>query len=199
MWFLRRSASNRGEAMASPKPKTRAETAMTDVDATATMPAADATSETPTATSPVRAADVAKYLLRKSEGGMEQLKLQKLLYFCQAGSLAWLHRPLFDDPIEAWASGPVVVSLWRNHRYEGFIREIPEGGELWSEDARTIADAIYDHYGQLPPEVLTDLTREQPWLEARNKDSVAEPGRVLIEPSAMESFYRAKWAPAAAS
>jgi uncharacterized phage-associated protein len=197
MWFLRRSASHHGEAMASPNPKTnRTETAMMNLDAPATATAPPQPSAT---VAPVRAADVAKYLVKKSEGGMEQLKLQKLLYFCQAGSLAWLRRVLFDDPIEAWASGPVVVSLWRNHRYEGFIRDVTEGRDLEDEDARTIADSIYAHYGHLAPEVLTDLTHEQPWIEARKKVSVGEPGRVLIEPSAIESFYREKWPQAAAS
>lgn len=56
--------------------------------------------------------DVAQYVLEQS-GKMTTIKLQKLVYYCQAWSLVWTESPLFDDRIEAWANGPVVPSLYR--------------------------------------------------------------------------------------
>ncbi|WP_429820290.1 Panacea domain-containing protein [Ensifer sp. B1-9] len=63
----------------------------------------------------MNANDVAKYILR-IKGPMSAMKLQKLVYYCQAWSLVWDDRPMFDDRIEAWANGPVCVNLYNSHR-----------------------------------------------------------------------------------
>ena len=44
------------------------------------------------------------------------MKLQKLLYYCQAWALVWDDKPLFKEKIEAWISGPVVRTLYNTHR-----------------------------------------------------------------------------------
>lgn len=54
--------------------------------------------------------DVADYILAE-QGAMATMKLQKLVYYCQGWHLAWDGEPLFDERIEAWASGPVVPAL----------------------------------------------------------------------------------------
>lgn len=51
--------------------------------------------------------DVAEYILEQ-HGEMTSMKLQKLVYYCQAWHLAWSDEPLFRESIEAWANGPVV-------------------------------------------------------------------------------------------
>ena len=45
--------------------------------------------------------DVAAYILKK-QGPMTAMKLQKLVYYCQAWSLVWQSKPLFPNDIEAW-------------------------------------------------------------------------------------------------
>ncbi|MBQ1165829.1 DUF4065 domain-containing protein, partial [Streptomyces sp. A73] len=55
--------------------------------------------------------DVAAYILHK-EAPMSALKLQKLCYFASGYHLAWEGRPLFREPFEAWANGPVVYDLY---------------------------------------------------------------------------------------
>ena len=62
-----------------------------------------------------RAVDVAEYILAQ-QGEMSAMKLHRLVYYCQAWHLAWSGRPLFDDEIQAWANGPVVVSLYELHK-----------------------------------------------------------------------------------
>ncbi|WP_307850044.1 MULTISPECIES: type II toxin-antitoxin system antitoxin SocA domain-containing protein [unclassified Saccharopolyspora] len=42
---------------------------------------------------------------------MTAMKLQKLVYYSQAWHLVWDERPLFDEPVQAWANGPVVPDL----------------------------------------------------------------------------------------
>ena len=59
--------------------------------------------------------DVANYILTKC-GTMTTMKLQKLVYYCQAWSLAWDDKPLFSEDFEAWANGPVCKKLYNIHR-----------------------------------------------------------------------------------
>ena len=59
--------------------------------------------------------DVAAYVLREA-GAMSTVKLHKLVYYSQAWHLVWDEEPLFVEPIEAWANGPVVRALYDHHR-----------------------------------------------------------------------------------
>ena len=59
--------------------------------------------------------DVAAFILREKDT-MPAMKLQKLAYYCQAWSLIWDEQALFEEPIEAWANGPVVRELYEAHR-----------------------------------------------------------------------------------
>ena len=59
--------------------------------------------------------DVAKYIydfyLETTNEKIDELKLQKLLYFCQREKLALLNETLFDDAMEGWVHGPVSVEV----------------------------------------------------------------------------------------
>lgn len=118
--------------------------------------------------------DVAKYILQK-QGEMTTMKLQKLVYYCQAWSLVWDSESLFNDHIEAWASGPVVPSLYNVHRGEFLINELPIGStkSLTRKQKETIK-AVLGAYGSKPAQWLADLTHmEKPWVDAREG---CEPG-----------------------
>ncbi len=58
--------------------------------------------------------DVARYVLDRH--AMTAMKMQKLVYYAQAWTLARTGEPLFDEPIEAWVNGPVVRALYDQHR-----------------------------------------------------------------------------------
>ena len=62
--------------------------------------------------------DVAMYILQKT-GPLSTMKLQKLVYYAQAWSTVWddpPDSPLFEEPVQAWAFGPVVPVLYEAHR-----------------------------------------------------------------------------------
>ena len=141
------------------------------------------------------AASVARYLVEKTNGmGMAQLNVQKLLYYCQAASLAWTKRRMFGERIEAWINGPVVVPFWENHRYEGWIKSVPEGAALEDPLARQIADKVFDRYGHLAPGELVELThREPPWRNARTAYAPNERGKKEIKAADMLSYYVQNW------
>ena len=118
--------------------------------------------------------DVARYVLYQ-KGPMTTMKLQKLVYYCQAWSLVWDDEPLFEQKIEAWASGPVVRELYDVHKGKFIITDIPMGdiSNLEPEEKETI-DAVLESYADKSAQWLADLTHmEKPWIDAREG---CEPG-----------------------
>ena len=54
----------------------------------------------------VKITTLAGYIL-KHFGPMSHLKLQKILFYCQAYHLAYFDKALFNEDFEAWVHGPV--------------------------------------------------------------------------------------------
>ena len=140
---------------------------------------------------PVSAIDVAGYILQQS-GEMTTMKLQKLVYYCQAWSLVWDEAPLFSEPIEAWANGPVVKALFDCHcdRFTitcSCLRANPE--KLSDLQKETIA-SVLEFYGDKNSQWLTDLTHmEEPWKQARVGLEPGERGEREITPASMANYY----------
>jgi uncharacterized phage-associated protein len=132
---------------------------------------------------PVNASDVVAYILTRL-GPTQQLKLQKILFYCQAWRLAYANVPLFNDPIEARAAGPVVSSVWRNHQYEYMVESEPTGNaRTLTPEQQDAVDSVLDRYAHYSAIELSRLTRaEDPWRRARDN------GR-RISLDAMRSYY----------
>ncbi len=138
----------------------------------------------------VSVCDAANYLL-SSLGPVTSMKLQKLMYYCQAWSLVWDEAPLFNEEIQAWANGPVIPALFDKHRGQFRVQSI-SGGDVnkLSETQRETIDAVIEYYGQKSSQYLVDLThRESPWLEARAglPDNIR--GRSEITLDEMANYY----------
>ena len=140
----------------------------------------------------VSSLDVAAYILKK-RGEMTAMKLQKLVYYCQAWSLVWDERPLFRDTLEAWANGPVAPSLFDAHRGSFKVSKLADGNpDALDQDAQDTVDAVLDFYGNKTSQWLSDLTHsEAPWHEARRRAGLAvgERGTALITHAAMAEYY----------
>ncbi|MCL5044564.1 MAG: DUF4065 domain-containing protein [Deltaproteobacteria bacterium] len=134
--------------------------------------------------------DVAAYILRK-KGPMTAMKLQKLVYYCHAWSLVWDEKPLFRARIEAWASGPVVPELYRQHRGQYTVRRWPSGHpENLAANERDTIDAVLKFYGDQSSQWLSDLTHsEEPWREARRGLGPTDRGSRQITHAAMAEYY----------
>jgi uncharacterized phage-associated protein len=134
--------------------------------------------------------DVAAYILR-NQGPMSAMKLQKLVYYCQAWSLVWEDRPLFHERIEAWANGPVVPELYEQHRGSFVVSEVPKGNpDVLEANDRTTIDAVLNYYGGKSAQWLSDLThKEDPWVNARRGVLPGEPSRREITLSGMAEYY----------
>jgi uncharacterized phage-associated protein len=134
--------------------------------------------------------DVAQYILDKL-GPMTAMKLQKLIYYCQAWSLVWDEERLFTDRIEAWASGPVVPALYQKHKGQYQVSILPEGdGSRLSPQGRDTIDAVLKAYGNKSAQWLADLTHmEQPWNDARKGYDPGDLCENEITPASMHEYY----------
>lgn len=134
--------------------------------------------------------DVAAYILEK-QGTMTAMKLQKLVYYCQAWSVVWDSEPLFNARIEAWANGPVVGELYAHHRGQFELESWPNGrADRLTEDDREVIDKVLSFYGTRSAQWLSELThKEEPWLSARSGLAEGERGNREITLAALEEYY----------
>ncbi len=134
--------------------------------------------------------DVARYVIRQLSP-LSTVKLQKLVYYSQAWHLVWEDAPLFDERIEAWANGPVVPDLYREHRGE-FQRTSWKKGSIQNltPKERSTIDSIIKFYGPKEAFYLSELThREAPWKEAREGLSPGARGSNEITQASMAEYY----------
>ncbi|MDX8036319.1 DUF4065 domain-containing protein [Lentzea sp. BCCO 10_0856] len=140
------------------------------------------------------ALDVAAYILAR-KGPMTAMKLQKLVYYSQAWHLVWDEEPLFHEQIEAWANGPVVRELYREHRLRWRLEASERLGgdpEVLQQQEKDTVDIVLDSYGDKPANWLSELThREAPWKLARERAGLAEGqrGSAPILQSDMFEYY----------
>ena len=103
---------------------------------------------------------------------IDEMKLQKLLYFAQRESFALVGRELFEEDMEGWFHGPVSMEV-RKKFHEGTL----DGSGL-DLASRRIVNNVLMEYGNLSPGSLRDLShREESWRNARMGLSEKEPGR----------------------
>ena len=110
---------------------------------------------------------IANYFLLKAERQGQELlsnmKLQKLLYYAQGLRLAMGEGPLFNDAIEAWTYGPVVVSIYHNYKSHGNSGISPDDDfdpTAIDEDTREYLDEVLDVFGQFSAIRLMELSHQ---------------------------------------
>ena len=138
----------------------------------------------------VSSLDVAEYILNKT-GPISTMKLQKLVYYCQAWSLVWDENPIFYENIEAWANGPVIRELFNYHRGMFQIEKVFTGNPaLLNETQIETIDAVLDFYGKKSAQWLIELSHnEEPWKQARRGLSEPERGSRVISLESMAYYY----------
>jgi uncharacterized phage-associated protein len=136
--------------------------------------------------------DVAKYILVK-QNEMTAMKLQKLVYYCQAWHAVWEEKPLFDNQIQAWINGPVVPALYDLHRGKFLVTtgDLPcTSGALLTDSEKESIDKVLSFYGDKSSQWLSDLTHsEAPWKTAREGLASNERGNREITLRSMAEYY----------
>jgi uncharacterized phage-associated protein len=133
----------------------------------------------------VSAHDVAREL-RGRLPGIGVVKLHKLLYYVQGWHLATTGDPLFREPIQAWANGPVVADVWADEKHgRGRPPERPLHGS-----AAMVLDYVVERYGGLSGRDLIQLThREGPWLDVSESEDAAAVPSPTISGDALRRWF----------
>ena len=136
--------------------------------------------------------DVAKYILKK-QGPTTTVKLQKLVYYCQAWSLVWDEKLIFRNKIQAWSNGPVVPTLFQAHKGKLVVRvsDFPQGDiRRLNRDEKETIDSVLGHYGNKSAQWLVDLTHlEDPWRDARKDCESGDRCSNEITTGSMMEYY----------
>lgn len=129
---------------------------------------------------------------------LDLLKLQKLLYYCQAWSLAFGRGPLFEGQFQAWIHGPVsrrIYDRFYSKRMYGLIdlSDIRSMGNTLTDDDMQLISSVLSAYGHMTGDQLEYLTHtEGPWQEARKDVAPNERSEKLISNDTMASYYGAR-------
>lgn len=137
--------------------------------------------------------DVAKYVLNHA-GAMSTMKLEKLVYYCQAWSLAWDGVPLFQEDFQAWANGPVCPELFATHRGRFWLdRDYYDSySGCFDQAQQDTMNAVLDGYADKEPQWLSELThKERPWRETRQLHNArpGDPCHCEISKDLMQEYY----------
>jgi uncharacterized phage-associated protein len=134
----------------------------------------------------VSARAVANELLDVAEdvrSSIDPLQLQKLLYLAQGWTLGLSGDPLFLEPIEAWAYGPVVPEIHHSVKMFGASpirgrlltidrvrRRVIVAHERLDEFESDVLKAVWEKYGSWSGAKLISLTHQggSPWWRARH-------------------------------
>lgn len=147
------------------------------------------------------ARDVARHLVRvgySPESPEEstllcQLRLQKLLYYCQGWGYALTGGPLFHQTIGAWPKGPVVKDVYQmfKGRKDGIRPE--EAGEPgpMAETTIELIRMVWREYAKYTPGELIAMTHGEPaWKEARQGLAADERTDRTLSPETMAAYFK---------
>lgn len=129
-----------------------------------------------------KAVNVAQYIYEEykkiAQSNIDNMKLQKLLYFAQRESIAVTGIPMFSDNLEGWRYGPVCHEVWSFFAEHG----IPGGDSRISDEAKYIINNVIQEYGSLESWKLSEMShREISWQNARKGLSDGENGNVPLK------------------
>lgn len=156
----------------------------------------------------INPSDIAKYFLYRSMQDGElvsPLKMQKLVYYAYSWTLVKNNKKLFEEKIEAWPSGPVVPSLYRELKNYGSApidenffgvkseKELEPIFSKFPKDVKATLDQVYDNYMTKTAFELVTLTHsEKPWREARDGLTSTAPSHNPISDTTILKEYGQK-------
>lgn len=144
---------------------------------------------------------LAEYIL-KNYGPMSHLKLQKLLFYCQAYHLAYFGEAIIDDDFQAWVHGPVCRKVYDSLKNKSVLySDVKYTNENGCNPDLVIEKSLASMQTELLNDILKELStwtglelessthRESPWINARVGFSSAEICEKIISNELMKEFY----------
>ena len=107
------------------------------------------------------------------------MELLKISYICHGWFLGELGKPLFDNDeiIKAYPYGPVAINMYGEFRQRGIFLKNKSNNAIEktiSEKDKNYLKEVVEHYSNLNPFYLSDLTHEKgtPWTETVEKEGL---------------------------
>ena len=156
--------------------------------------------ETSQTEQPLSASQVAQYIIavfhekeKEVDDGMPEsisnLKLQKLLCFCQVYSLVLLGRPMFRENIYAWRYGPVVKEVYEEYRKHRNNPLPPVAKPNLAADVQEIIADVLKIFGGYSAVRLMNITHShKPWKDMERRVQKGERD-VVIKHKALADYY----------
>lgn len=117
-----------------------------------------------------------------------QLIAQKLTYYAQGYALGAYGQALFDDPIQAWELGPVVLPLRAFKKYgsDPILAKERFGEVIQNKKTLVLLNSVWRAYGGFSADMLVAMTHtDLPWNEAYQKGA----GSVISHES-MQKYFK---------
>jgi uncharacterized phage-associated protein len=135
-------------------------------------------------------------LAREANKPISPMKLQKLVYFAHGWYLAFMGKPLINEPVEAWKFGPVIPSLYHSlkaygnrdvtdaltdnpwdslldHAYGSHEYSVDNGPDPQENElAKQFIKRVWDVYSGFSAVQLSNLTHNEdaPWNQTPDKE-----------------------------
>lgn len=137
----------------------------------------------------------------KHYGPMSHLKLQKLLFYCDAYNLAYFDKELITDRFEAWVHGPVSRKVYNSLKDKSILYSdlayIDDGEDVDGkinnlassqvELLKSVLDTLSTWTGR---ELEVATHKERPWIEARKGYAEADLCCVEISKEITKQYYK---------
>lgn len=144
--------------------------------------------------------DLVNYILYKY-GPMSHLKLQKLLFYCDAYHLAYFDAELVNDKFEAWVHGPVSKKvfdflkdkslLYADLHFSGDAEHTMSSYLKLTTDQRDLIDDVLSVLSLWSGMQLETAThREKPWQEMRVDLGIGDKCNREISKETTKVFYK---------
>ena len=126
--------------------------------------------------------NVAEYIFKEYQRVtgeyIDEMKLQKLLYFSQRETLAILNKPLFNEEFEGWKYGPISREVRTVYTEDGINADTKD---IKSESKYIINNVILE-YGALASWKLSKIShKEISWINSRKGLKDGENGNRKIK------------------
>ena len=141
----------------------------------------------------------------KHFGPMSHLKLQKLLFYCDAYHLAYFGEELVTDRFQAWVHGPVSRKVYDSLKDKSILySDLAYVSKPGDKDVDLEFNKLTSDQRALLSDVLTELStwtgfqlerathRETPWIEARLGYGPADRCEVLISKETTRDLYKSE-------
>ena len=144
--------------------------------------------------------DLAEYILMK-HGPMSHLKLQKLLFYCDAYHLAYFDVELVPDKFEAWMHGPVCRKVFQKMKGISIlygdmtfdkdpVKTEKKFMELTTDQRDLVTDVLNMLAGWSNFELENATHSEAPWQNARKGCAPADKCTKPISKEETKIFYK---------